>query len=74
MLAHLLTASGVIVGLMLAWLAVQVLKRRSDPDIREDEDVLLCGTCGANSCGGCLLQGTDAAPVRQSKQTQGGMS
>ena len=65
-LNHLLVAIGGVVGLMLAWLAVQSLKRRSDPSIGADEDVLFCGTCGANSCGGCLLEHSDTAPARQS--------
>lgn len=67
MLHQLLVAAGAIVGLMLAWLAVQSLKRRSDPSIAEGEDVLLCGTCGANSCGGCLLNHNDATPARPVK-------
>ncbi|HEU4365971.1 MAG TPA: hypothetical protein VFT13_10970 [Candidatus Krumholzibacteria bacterium] len=59
MLAHLLIAAAGIVGLMLAWLAVQSLKRRSDPD---GKDVLSCGTCGAHSCGGCALNPADGSP------------
>lgn len=64
MLNHLLVAVVVIVGLMLAWLAVQSLKRRSDPD---GGDVLSCGTCGAHSCGGCALNPVDESPQRNSR-------
>jgi Na+-translocating ferredoxin:NAD+ oxidoreductase RNF subunit RnfB len=67
MLHQLLVAAGAIVGLMLAWLAVQSLKRRSDPSIAKGEDVLLCGTCGANSCGGCLLSHADSPSGRRVK-------
>jgi len=52
MLNHLLSAIGGIVGLMLAWLAIQSLKHRSDPD---GDDVLSCSTCGAHACGGCVI-------------------
>ncbi len=52
MLNQLLIAVAGIVGLMLAWLAVQGLKRRSDPG---GGDVLSCGTCGAHSCAGCAI-------------------
>ena len=54
MLNHLLIAVGGIVGLMLAWLAVQGLKRRSDPH-HAGQDVLACHTCGVHTCTGCAL-------------------
>lgn len=52
-------AAGVVVGLMLALLAVQGLKRRSDPGA---DTVLSCGSCLTHACGGCALHddGADA--------------
>jgi len=52
MIVHLLTAAAVLVGLMLTLLAVQSLKRRSDPGA---DTVLSCGSCVTHSCGGCAL-------------------
>ena len=61
MIVHVLIATGVVVGLMLALLAVQNLKHRSDPDA---DTVLSCGSCITHSCGGCALHddGTTAHP------------
>jgi hypothetical protein len=56
MIAHLLTATAVLVGLMLVLLAVQSLKRRSDPDANT---VLSCGSCVTHSCFGCALHDHD---------------
>lgn len=71
MLQHFMIAIGGVSGLMLVWLAVQNLKRRSDPDMRDGEDVLFCGTCSAHSCGGCLLGHTDAANAGQTNRPGG---
>lgn len=68
MLHQFMIAVGAVSGLMLVWLAVQNLKRRSDPDIGEGDDVLLCGACSSHSCGGCLLAQTDAAPLQRAKR------
>lgn len=54
-LNHLLIAIAGTVGLALAWLAVQNLKRRSDPALGAGRDVLACHTCAAHSCVGCAL-------------------
>ena len=69
MLHQMLIAVAAIVGLMLAWLAIQTLKRRSDP---EGKDVLSCGTCGAHSCAGCALDHPEVVPHH--KPQAGGMS
>ncbi len=66
MIYHLLVAVGGVVGLMTAWLAVQSLKRRSDPDLRAGDDVLACATCGLESCLGCRgLRGAAGHPAHR---------
>jgi hypothetical protein len=53
------TAVAVITGLMLGWVAVQALKRRSDPRFRPGDDVLAgCGTCSIAEA--CRVAGGDA--------------
>ncbi len=50
MLTSFLTAIGAMVGLMLAWVGVQALWRKTFADYVSDEDVLAerrdCGNCG----------------------------
>ncbi|HEX5133203.1 MAG TPA: hypothetical protein VFX92_12045 [Candidatus Krumholzibacteria bacterium] len=53
MLHDLIIAIGGTVGLMVAWVAVQSLKRRSDPTFAAGDDVLACGDCTGGSCNGC---------------------
>jgi hypothetical protein len=53
MIHHLLVSGVAVAGLMLAWIAVQGLKRRTDPDLHHGDDVLACATCGRESCLGC---------------------
>ena len=59
MLHQLLTAVGVITGLLVAWTAVQSLKRRTDPHLHPGDDVLAgCGTCSiADACHHVVVEG-----------------
>jgi hypothetical protein len=51
MLYHLLVGAVGTAVLLGVWVAVQSLKRRSDPNIPEGEDVLACGlSCGESAC------------------------
>jgi hypothetical protein len=53
MLHNLVIAIGGTVGLMVVWIAIQGLKRRSDPAFHAGDDVLACGDCARGSCSGC---------------------
>jgi hypothetical protein len=50
MIQSLLTAVGILVGLVLAWVGVQALWRKVFADYVHDDDVLAerrdCGNCG----------------------------
>ena len=53
MIQSLLTAVGILVGLVLAWVGVQALWRKVFADYVNDEDVLAerrdCGNCGCTT-------------------------
>ncbi|HET6347621.1 MAG TPA: hypothetical protein VFH88_00920 [Candidatus Krumholzibacteria bacterium] len=64
MLHQLAKAVGVITGLFAFWVAVQALKRRSDPNYHRGDDVLAgCGTCAIeNICHSNTDNPPDACP------------
>ncbi|HRD82755.1 MAG: hypothetical protein IAE84_18255 [Saprospiraceae bacterium] len=53
MVKSLFTAIGILVGLVLAWIAVQALWRKVFADYVHDDDVLAerreCGNCGCTT-------------------------
>jgi len=66
MVYHLLVATGGMIGLVIAWVAVQGLKRRTDPELGAGDDVLACAACGSESCLGCRgLRGATGEAARR---------
>jgi len=53
MLYHLVVGILGTAGLLGGWMAVQGLKRRSDPSIPPGADVLACGRCGEEHACAC---------------------
>jgi hypothetical protein len=72
MFYHLLIAVLGTAGLLGAWVAVQSLKRRSDPRLGAGDDVLACGGCGSGhcSCGAMVdaAEGVDHACAAHHKE------
>ena len=68
MIQSLLTAIGFLVGLVLAWIAVQALWRKVFADYVTDEDVLAerrdCGNCGCTKAGENKAVGGSRAVAR----------
>lgn len=50
MLYHVVIAVLGTAGLLIGWVAVQNLKRHSDPHIGKSDDVLASGGCGSGQC------------------------
>lgn len=63
MLYHLLVGVVGTAALLGGWMAVQSLKRRSDPSLSRDEDVLACGRCAGEHACGCaaMIEAADRA-------------